>query len=179
MYCNLPGSCVHRILEARILEWVSIPILRGSFQPRDQNHVSCIVGSFFTIWTIREWVYESEIQTGWIFIYIKCWYLIDYQIISTDSLPRGAPFSCGWWKCLPGSLISLTNMPSVHVCWNFPLSSMEIFRNISREVRGVRYNPLMSISTWRCLMHAFTVLILLTVLRQLSQSSPTNIFYSV
>ena len=32
--CTLPGSCVHRILQARILERVSIPFSRGSFQPR-------------------------------------------------------------------------------------------------------------------------------------------------
>ena len=30
-----PGSSVHGILQARILEWVAIPFSRGSFQPRD------------------------------------------------------------------------------------------------------------------------------------------------
>ena len=34
---QLPGSSVHGILEARILEWVAIPFYRGSSQPRDQN----------------------------------------------------------------------------------------------------------------------------------------------
>ena len=29
--CNLPGSSVHEISQARILEWVSIPFSRGSF----------------------------------------------------------------------------------------------------------------------------------------------------
>ena len=33
--CSLPGSSVHRILQARILEWVASPISRGSSQPRD------------------------------------------------------------------------------------------------------------------------------------------------
>ena len=28
--CSLPGSCVHRILQARILEWVAVPFSRGS-----------------------------------------------------------------------------------------------------------------------------------------------------
>ena len=37
-----PGSSVHRILQARILEWVVIPITRGSSQPREQTHVSSI-----------------------------------------------------------------------------------------------------------------------------------------
>ena len=37
------------ILQARILEWVVMPSSRGSSQPRDQTHVSCITGGFFTI----------------------------------------------------------------------------------------------------------------------------------
>ena len=48
MDCNLPGSSVHGILQARILEWVAIPFSRGSSQPRDRTHVSCIAGRFFT-----------------------------------------------------------------------------------------------------------------------------------
>ena len=33
--CSLPGSSVHVILQARILEWVAIPFSRGSSRPRD------------------------------------------------------------------------------------------------------------------------------------------------
>ena len=47
--CNPPGSSVHVILQARILEWVVMPFSRGSSQPRDQTQVSCIAGGFFTI----------------------------------------------------------------------------------------------------------------------------------
>ena len=49
-----PGSSVHQILPARILEWVAIPFSRGSSQTRDWTHVSCIAGKFFTIWATRE-----------------------------------------------------------------------------------------------------------------------------
>ena len=35
MDCSLPGSSVHGILQARILEWVAMPSSRGSSQPRD------------------------------------------------------------------------------------------------------------------------------------------------
>ena len=45
-----PGSSVHGILQAGILEWVAFPISRGFSQPRDQNHVSPIADGFFTIW---------------------------------------------------------------------------------------------------------------------------------
>ena len=42
-----PGSSVHGILQARILEWVAISSSRGSSGPRDQTPVSCIAGRFF------------------------------------------------------------------------------------------------------------------------------------
>ena len=44
----LPGSSVHGILQARILEWLAISSTRVSSWPRDRAHDSCIVGSFFT-----------------------------------------------------------------------------------------------------------------------------------
>ena len=46
-----PGSSVHGILQARLLEWVAMPSSRGSSWSRDQTHVSCgycIAGGFFT-----------------------------------------------------------------------------------------------------------------------------------
>ena len=43
------SSSVHGILQARILEWVAIPLSRGLSQPRDQTWVSCITGRFFTV----------------------------------------------------------------------------------------------------------------------------------
>ena len=42
-----PGSSVHEVLQARILEWVAMPSSRGSSQPRDQTLVSHIAGRFF------------------------------------------------------------------------------------------------------------------------------------
>ena len=49
-----PGSSVHGISQAIILEWVSISSYRGSSQPRDQTRVSCIAGGFFPVWATRE-----------------------------------------------------------------------------------------------------------------------------
>ena len=39
---SLPGSSVHGILQARILEWVAVPSSRRSSQHRDQAQVSCV-----------------------------------------------------------------------------------------------------------------------------------------
>ena len=43
-----PGSSVHRISQARILEWVAISSFRGSSPPRDRTLISCLAGRFFT-----------------------------------------------------------------------------------------------------------------------------------
>ena len=49
-----PGSSVHGILQARTLEWVAIPFLRGSSWLRSWTWISHIAGRFFIIWATRE-----------------------------------------------------------------------------------------------------------------------------
>ena len=66
MDCSLPGSLVHEILQARVLEWVAPSFSRGSSQLRDQTGVSCIVSRCFTIWATRE--------AQWL---CRPWYLTD------------------------------------------------------------------------------------------------------
>ena len=43
MDCSPPGSSVHGISQARILEWVTFPFSRGSSQPRDWTWVSTLL----------------------------------------------------------------------------------------------------------------------------------------
>ena len=55
LFCDLkasspPGSSVHRVLQARILEWVAMPSSRGSSQPMDGTYISCIGR-----WTLYHW----------------------------------------------------------------------------------------------------------------------------
>ena len=54
MDCRLPGSSIHGIFQARVLEWVAIYFSRRSSQPRDPTQVSRIAGRSFTIWATRE-----------------------------------------------------------------------------------------------------------------------------
>ena len=54
MGCTPPGSSVHGILQARILEWTAMTSSRESFQPRDRTQVSHTTGRFFTIWATRK-----------------------------------------------------------------------------------------------------------------------------
>ena len=53
-----PGSSVHGILRARILEKVAILFSRESSQRRDQTQVSCIAGRFFPVRATREAPYQ-------------------------------------------------------------------------------------------------------------------------
>ena len=55
-------SSVHRILKARILEWVAISLSRGSFQPRDQTWVPGTAGGFFTSWAT--YTYLISVSNG-------------------------------------------------------------------------------------------------------------------
>ena len=51
---SLPGSSIHGIFQARVLEWVAISFSRGSSWPRDPTRVSHIVDRRFTVWATRE-----------------------------------------------------------------------------------------------------------------------------
>ena len=54
MDCSLPGSSVHGISQAWILEWVAISFSRGIFSTQESNRVSFIADTFFTDWATRE-----------------------------------------------------------------------------------------------------------------------------
>ena len=59
----------HRILQARILEWVAFPFSMGSSWPRNQTRVSCTAGRFFTNWAIRE--AQSISSSHWAFFMVQ------------------------------------------------------------------------------------------------------------
>ena len=54
MDCSLPGSFVHGILQARILEQVAISYSRGFSQPRNWTCIFLTAGRLFNIWATRE-----------------------------------------------------------------------------------------------------------------------------
>ena len=56
--CSPPGSSVHEISQARMLEWVAIPFSRGAFWPRDRTPVSCITRWILNHWATREALIE-------------------------------------------------------------------------------------------------------------------------
>ena len=60
MGCSLPGSSVHGILQARILEGVAIPFSRGSSWAGDLTCISCKGGGFFTTSATWEFLHSRD-----------------------------------------------------------------------------------------------------------------------
>ena len=61
MDCSPPGSSVHGILQARILEWVAIPFSRGSSRARDGTWVLLHADGFFTVWATN-WAHWERLR---------------------------------------------------------------------------------------------------------------------
>ena len=103
-----PGSSVHGIFQARILECATISYSRGSAKPGDQTHVacvSCITGGFFTHWATQEALsgpgdpvmcvlknagLKPLMWTWWLFIdqpeFSDLFHILGHTIINTTSL---------------------------------------------------------------------------------------------
>ena len=74
-----PGSSVHGIFQARILEWVAISFSRGSSWPRDRTCISYIGRQILSHWAAREsliFLYFLRILcckiVGWQFCFSAC-----------------------------------------------------------------------------------------------------------
>ena len=98
MDCSLPSSSVHRISQARILEWVAISFSRGSSQPRDQTCVSCIGRCNLYRWATEEapiYILNSSKLNHIISILLQ----IDYhkRYIFLNIYLAAVGFSCGTW----------------------------------------------------------------------------------
>ena len=61
------------IIQARILEWITVPSCKGSSQHKDRTQVSRIAGRFFTVWATKEanlCCYLSH-KCSWIFVVVQ------------------------------------------------------------------------------------------------------------
>ena len=113
MDCSPPGSSVHGIPQARILEWVAIPFFRGSSQPSHATQVSSTVGRFFASLATREAQLGNKTLRGdrvdilWgckISIILLCLghFFYDEIQIYTHVGDRSAFQTGQWWRiCLP------------------------------------------------------------------------------
>ena len=82
MDCNPPGSSVHGVFQARILEWVAMPSCRGSSWPRNRTHESCI-GK----WVLYLWATWEAPQTEFCSVAQSCPALCNSMDCSTSGFP--------------------------------------------------------------------------------------------
>ena len=113
--CSLPGSSVHGILQARILEWVAISSSRESSWYRDWIHVSCMGR-----WIIYHWIpWEATSLSYWSHYgpYISCCgeaVLLVFRSFSEEIDPYMAiDFVCLWRRCVR----DLPTLPSWITSW--------------------------------------------------------------
>ena len=86
MDCSLPGSSVHGIFWARVVEWVAISFSRGSSRPRDQTRVSEPPG--------------KQLPLNHLPLYLSQFYSAPFPFLSCF---------------LPNALSSLLIFPSIHL----------------------------------------------------------------
>ena len=105
MDCSPPGSSVHGISQARILEWVAISFSRGSSLPRDWICISCISGEFFTNWATREAcpsnglsqiIRKVGLETLWTFWPLCYWNKQEGQTSKPGEPGKGIPKNGTW-----------------------------------------------------------------------------------
>ena len=64
MDCSLPGSSVHGIFQAIVLEWIAISFSKESSQPRDRTRVSHIVDRCFTVCDLSQKAEKQRVHSS-------------------------------------------------------------------------------------------------------------------
>ena len=118
MDCSLPGSSVHGIFQAIILEWIAISFSSGSSWPRDRTRVSHIVDRRFTVWATREvWHLIPPNQDGWV-----GWSGLPEPLDLTWTLICGYPSgSEAWMKLLEVSIYNKNQL-----CWSLDYNGCKV-----------------------------------------------------
>ena len=145
---SLPGSSVHGIFQARILEWVAIPFSRGSSQPRDRIRVSCIVGRSFAVWATREAQSTTLIAPKWTTFLVSSSAWISFGRGDIPPVP-GLSLKKAFCLCVFGVLGCQFRSPAAfpvaaeatvkdkgHVTWKEPLPPQ-----LSQALSSIQPNP--------------------------------------
>ena len=135
-FCNLmdpspPGSSVHGILQARILEWVALPSFRGSSWPRDWTHISCdscIAGMLIIAEQLQKpmSIYLSICVSMYVFIHTythththtHIWvFQVTQMIKNILSLPENHVWSLGQEDPLENGMVTHSSILACRISW--------------------------------------------------------------
>ena len=93
MDCSPPGSSIHGILQARVLEWIAISFSRGSSLPRDWTRVFLIAGRCFTICWGRSSKIRIQMLAG-LNSHLEAWLGKDLILRTSGSWQGPLSFGC-------------------------------------------------------------------------------------
>ena len=136
MDCSLPGSSVHGIFQARILEWVAISFSMGSSWPRDWSHISCITGRFST----------AEPAENFLFLNLGPTYIIVFSYVATYFIGTHIYYDKGdnfvkWGEGGNGLFNKLFVLLEIHKKFNVSQSYLILYPNIkSRWIANLNMN---------------------------------------
>ena len=134
MDCRLPGSSIHGIFQARVLEWVAISFSRGSSQPRDQTQVSSTGDRRFTVWATRE-----ALSTQVPHVQLRRGACCDMRMLWTSAFSAGDPRLSVLQHRMFKVTTSWLDLTDSRVGWGFPpvgLSSAS--QAVHKQVLGAR-----------------------------------------
>ena len=134
MDCSQPGSYIHGILQASILEWVAKPFTRGSSWPRMWTCISCMAGVFFFFF-----FFTTEPLEKPLYIYIHISSVQSFSHVRLSATP---------WTAAPQASLSITNTRSLlSSCpssqWCHPtISSSELSLSSCLNFPNIRVFPM-------------------------------------
>ena len=130
-----PGSSVHGISQARILEWVAISFSRGFSQRRDWTQVSCIAGGFFTTEPRGKPVEMIPlVSCGECIVHLK---VISDGCQGSQIFSHQLPWITGWGLLLDCEFSDSSGLPSVWFISPGPVKSPQ-----ARSYKVCRQQPL-------------------------------------
>ena len=111
--CSLPGSSIHGISQARMLEWVAVSFPRGSSQPRDQtcvSWVSALAGGFFTTEPLgKQWSADLTSNST----IASAFWILTPNSFSLSSLSHFLPMLTGFYHPNPFLLEEALTLPTL------------------------------------------------------------------
>ena len=134
--CSLPGSSIHGIFQAILLEWIAFSFSSGSSQPRDWTQVSRIVDRCFMAWATRE-------------VLLITIYSVQFScLVVTDSLwpheSQHARPPCP----SPSPGVHSDSCPSSQWCHPAISSSVGLFSSCSQSLPASESFPMSQLFTW-------------------------------
>ena len=145
--CIPPGSSIHWIFQARVLEWVAIPFSRGSSWPRDQTLVPHIAGRCFTVWATREapsyihihiYIYIHTYIYVYIYIYIHIYVpFLNIMVFQMHCIPVLQNFKLTSMKSLRKWLALGVLFHFCFIYWNLREEKLWVKKMLTKHIRDL------------------------------------------